>query len=208
VTGHFLPALGGFVALYIVIVALSIPGAVYLTLTGGILFGGIVGGLASLAGATIGATALFLIAKTAFGEHLARRAGPLATRLAEGFREDAFSYLLFLRLVPVFPFFLVNLVPALAGVGLMPFVAATALGIIPATFAFAFAGAGLDSVIAAQFSAYKDCLASGRSGCVLDFDLKTAMTPELIGAFVVLGIAALIPVAVKRWRSRASGPVA
>ena len=86
-------------------------------------------------------------------------------RLAEGFREDAFSYLLFLRLVPAFPFFLVNLVPALAGVGLAPFVAATALGIIPATFTFAFVGAGLDSVIAAQGAAYNACIAAGHAGC-------------------------------------------
>ena len=90
------------------------------------------------------------MARTALGEPLLRRAGPRATQLAQGFRADAFSYLLFLRLVPAFPFFLVNLVPAFAGVRLAPFIAATALGIIPGALVYAFAGTGLDSVIAAQ----------------------------------------------------------
>src|SRR5438128_2346202 len=83
--------------------------------------------------------------------------------IPDGFRADAFSYLLFLRLVPAFPFFLVNLAPALVGVKLSTFVAATAIGILPATFAFAFFGSGLDSVLAAQGAAYRACLASGRS---------------------------------------------
>ena len=105
IAGHFVAALAIFIGIYITAVALSVPGAVVLTISSGILFGVIVGGLASVIGATIGATIIFLIAKTALGEHLAQRAGPLATKLAEGFREDAFSYLLFLRLVPAFPFF-------------------------------------------------------------------------------------------------------
>lgn len=202
VTGHTAAAIAAFVALYVAVVALSIPGAIYLTIAGGILFGAVVGALASIVGATVGATAIFLIAKTAFGEHLARRAGPRAEKLAEGFRQDAFSYLLFLRLVPVFPFFLVNLVPAFAGVRLSPFVGATLLGIIPATCALAFIGAGLDSVIAAQFANYKGCLAAGRADCRLDFDLMAAFTPQLIAALVALGVLALIPVAVKRFRAR------
>ena len=118
-------------------VALSIPGAAILTITGGILFGWRVGGLAALLGATTGATIVFLIARGACGESILRRAGPLAGKLAQGFRAHAFNYLLFLRLVPVFPFWLVNLAPAVVGVRLATFVLATALGIIPATFAFA-----------------------------------------------------------------------
>ena len=171
VSEHFVAALAAFIGLYIAVVALSVPGAVYLTISSGILFGALVGGLASIIGATIGATALFLVARTALGGLLARRAGPLAERIAAGFREDAFSYLLFLRLVPVFPFFLVNLVPALCGVALLPFVAATALGIIPATFAFAFVGAGLSSVLLAHQASYESCLAAGRPDCRLGFDL-------------------------------------
>jgi uncharacterized membrane protein YdjX (TVP38/TMEM64 family) len=131
-----------------------------------------------------------------------RRAGRLAEKVAQGFRADAFNYLLFLRLVPIFPFWLVNLVPALCGVPLATFVAATALGVIPVTFAFAFVGAGLDSVIAAQQAAYQSCLVAGRPDCRLEFHMKAALTPELLGAFVALGVLALIPVVVKRLRAR------
>jgi uncharacterized membrane protein YdjX (TVP38/TMEM64 family) len=202
VLSHRLAAVGIYVAIYAVAVALSLPGALVLTLSGGFLFGGPVGGAAAVVGATIGATIIFVIAKSAFGEHLVRRGGPLAEKLAEGFRADAFYYLLFLRLVPVFPFFLVNLVPALAGVRLSTFVAATGIGIIPAGFAFAFVGAGLDSAIRAQGALYNDCLAAGRTDCQLDFNVKAAVTPELLLALAALGIVALIPVAVKRIRGR------
>jgi uncharacterized membrane protein YdjX (TVP38/TMEM64 family) len=202
VAEHRLAAIAVFVAIYIAVVALSVPGAIFLTISGGFLFGAAVGALASIIGATIGATCIFLIAKSAFGEFLVRRAGPLAAKLAEGFRADAFSYLLFLRLVPLFPFFLVNLAPALTGVKLRTFVAATALGIVPGAFAFAFFGAGLDSVIAAQEAAYRACLAAGRQGCRLDFDLHAAFTPQLLAALVALGVVALIPVVVKRVRRR------
>jgi uncharacterized membrane protein YdjX (TVP38/TMEM64 family) len=203
VADHRLAAITVFIAIYIAVVALSIPGAVLLSISGGFLFGVSVGALATVVGATTGAICIFLIAKSAFGEYLVRRAGSLAAKLAEGFRADAFSYLLFLRLVPVFPFFLVNLVPALTGVKLRTFVAATVLGILPATFAFAFFGAGLDSVIAAQESAYRACLAAVQQNCRLDFDLRRAITPELLMAFAALGIAALVPVMVKHLRGRA-----
>ena len=85
---------------------------------------------------------------------------------------------------------------------LLPFVAATALGIVPAAFALAFVGAGLDSVIAAQETAYRACLAAGGTNCALDFNLKAAITPQLIAALVALGFLALIPVVVKRLRAR------
>jgi uncharacterized membrane protein YdjX (TVP38/TMEM64 family) len=203
VADHRLSAVAAFVAIYIVVVAVSVPGAAVLTASGGFLFGILLGGLASIVGATIGAACVFLIARSAFGESLLRRAGPRAARIAEGFRADAFSYLLFLRLVPVFPFFLVNLAAALTGVKLRTFVTATALGIVPGTFAYALFGAGLDSAIAMQEAAYRACLGAGRQDCVLDFDLKMAFTPQLLVGLAALGIAALIPVAVKHFKGRA-----
>jgi uncharacterized membrane protein YdjX (TVP38/TMEM64 family) len=109
---------------------------------------------------------------------------------------------MFLRLVPIFPFWLVNLVPALAGVSLRTFVAATALGMIPGTFAFTFVGAGLESVVAAQEAAYQACLAAGRPECRLNFNLKSVITPEILAALAALGVLALIPVVVTRWRAR------
>jgi uncharacterized membrane protein YdjX (TVP38/TMEM64 family) len=199
---HEVAAIGAYVALYVVVIALSVPVGFFFTLAGGVLFGAVLGGAAAMVGATIGAIFIFLIAKSAVGEHLLRRAGPLAGKLAQGFRADAFSYLLFLRLVPVFPFWLINLVPALCGVRLATFAAATAVGIIPATFAIAFVGAGLDSVIAAQQAAYRSCLAAGRSDCRLEFHMHAALTPELLTALAALGLLALIPVAVKRLRAR------
>ena len=199
---HMVAALGAFVAIYIVVVSLSIPGALFLTITSGILFGTLIGGAASVIGATTGATVIFLVARSACGENLVRRAGPLACKLAAGFRADAFSYLLFLRFVPAFPFFLVNLVPAIAGVKLRTFVAATAIGIVPATFAFAFFGSGLDSVLAAQEGPYRACLAAGRTECPIHFDIGALVTPQLLAAFAALGALALIPVLVKRLRAR------
>ncbi len=204
IDAHAVAAIAAFMAVYIVAVALSLPGALFLTIAGGILFGTLIGGIATVVSATVGATIIFLVAKSACGETLMRRAGPLACKLAEGFRADAFSYLLFLRLVPAFPFFLVNLAPALVGVKLSTFVAATAIGIVPATFAFAFLGSGLDSVIAAQEVAYRTCLANGRTDCTLQFDLGMIATPRLLAALAALGAIALIPVIVKRVRARSA----
>lgn len=199
---NYAAALALFVGVYFAVVALSIPAALFLSIAAGILFGAIVGPLASAVGATLGATAIFLIAQTAFGEHLVRRAGPAMKKFAAGFREDAFNYLLFLRLVPLFPFWMVNIAPALFGVSLGAFVGATAIGVLPGAFAFGFFGAGLDSAIGAQAAAFRECLAAGKPNCQLSFDLRDAATPQLIGAFAVLGIIALIPVVVKRWRAR------
>ena len=202
IDAHSVAAVAVYMAVYVVVVALSIPGALFLTISGGILFGTLVGGAATVVAATAGATVIFLVARSACGEGLFRRAGPLAHKIAEGFRADAFSYLLFLRLVPAVPFFLVNLAPALVGVKLRTFVAATAIGIIPATVAFSFFGSGLDSVLAAQERIYRACLATGRTDCHVQFDLSTIVTPQLIAALATLAAIALIPVAVKRLRAR------
>jgi uncharacterized membrane protein YdjX (TVP38/TMEM64 family) len=204
VTEHGVLAILTYIGLYMTAVALSVPGALFLTVAGGFLFGVAVGASAAVIGATIGATLIFLVARSALGEPLLRRAGPRAAKLAQGFREDAFSYLLFLRLVPAIPFFLVNLVPAFAGVRLAPFVTATALGIIPASFVYALAGTGLDSVITAQMTSHQDCLAAGRSDCQMTFEARDILTPQLLGALVGLGLLALVPVLVKRWRARQS----
>jgi uncharacterized membrane protein YdjX (TVP38/TMEM64 family) len=203
VTGNRVGAVLADIGIYVIVVALSVPGAAFLTVCGGFLFGLVIGGSEAVVGATIGATLIFLVARTALGEPLLRRAGPRAVKLAQGFRDDAFSYLLFLRLVPVFPFFLVNLVPAFAGVGLVPFVTATALGVIPGSAVYAFAGTGLDSIIAAQKQAYDACLAAGRGDCQFAFDAKDILTPQLLGALVALGLLALVPVLLRRLRAPA-----
>ena len=202
VNAHYALSLLIYLGLYVVTVALSVPGATFLTVAGGFLFGVAVGGALAVVGAVVGATLIFLVARTALGEPLLKRAGSRAQQLACGFRADAFSYLLFLRLVPAFPFFIVNLVPAFAGVGLGPFVAATVIGVIPACFVYALAGTGLDSIIATQKVAYAECVAAGRTDCHMKFNPFDALTPELIGAMVALGLLALVPVLVRRLSAR------
>src|SRR5262245_49619694 len=195
---HFAAALAVFIVVYVAVVALSIPGALILTITGGLLFGVVVGGVAVVVAATAGATIIFLVARGAFSQYVLRRAGPRLAKIVNGFCADAFSYLLFLRLVPVFPFFLVNLAPALVGVPVGTFVAATAIGIVPATFVFASLGAGLDSVVQAQDSMFQACVAAGRTDCRLNFEPSAVLTPQLIGALVSFGLLALVPVVVRR----------
>ena len=187
-----------YVTIYAVSVSLSFPGASLLTIAGGFLFGWILAGVATVVGATAGATALFLVARSSVGEALTKRAGPFLAKLTEGFRKDAFHYLLFLRLTPVFPFWLVNIAPALFQVPLRSYVLATFVGIVPGTFAFTFIGAGLDSVIAAQEAANPGCAAAG----TCQIEISALVTPELIAAFFALGIASLIPIVLKRLRSR------
>ena len=201
VSRHGLAAVAGYGLIYMATVALSIPGAALLTIVGGFLFGWLIAGPLVVVAATAGATVVFLVARTSLGDVLARRAGPRLNALARGFRDDAFNYLLFLRLVPVFPFWLVNIAPALFNVRLATFVAATFAGIIPGTFAFAFLGSGLDSIIAEHKGAHEACLAAQRNDCEMSFDAGAVLTPELIIAFVALGVVALIPIVVKRVRA-------
>jgi uncharacterized membrane protein YdjX (TVP38/TMEM64 family) len=162
-----------YVAVYVAAVAFSMPGAVFLTLSGGFLFGAVVGTLVTVAGATIGATLIFLFAKTLLGENALDRFGAPAAKLAAGIRENAASYLLALRLVPIFPFFLVNLAPAFVGVPLAIYVLTTFFGIIPGTAVFSLAGAGLGSVL-------------DQGGPVTPGSI---LTPQIIGG--LLGLAAL-----------------
>lgn len=192
-----------YALIYIVVVALSLPGGLILTISGGLLFGWQLGAPVTVIAATIGATILFLIAKTSFGEGLAAKAGPWLARLREGFQKNALSYLLFLRLVPAFPFFVVNLAPALLGVPLRTYVLGTFFGIIPGTLAYSVAGAGIGSVVEEQNAIYNACLAEmPESECSYSIDTGALITPELIAAFVLLGVVALIPVFFNIWKAR------
>jgi len=191
-----------YIAVYVCAAALSLPGGLILTAAGGLLFGWVVGAIAAVVGATTGATLLFLIARSALGETLSARAAPFLAKLRAGFKDHALSYLLFLRLVPAFPFWFVNIAPALLGLPLKTYIIGTFFGIIPATVAFAAAGAGLDSVIMAAKAEYMSCVARhGAEACRLKIHASSLVTKELVLALVLLGCVALIPVALKRWRS-------
>jgi uncharacterized membrane protein YdjX (TVP38/TMEM64 family) len=194
-------ALALFMAVYVAAVALSIPGASVLTVAGGLLFGWVVTGTVVIFSATLGATLFFLVVRTALGAGLVSKTNPKLAAIRDGFVRDAFNYLLFLRLVPAFPFWLVNLAAAVSGMRLRIFVAATAIGIIPATFAFAYVGEGLDSVLDAQMQIHSACVAEkGESACPFALSLSSLVTTELLIAFAALGLLALVPVALRRWR--------
>ena len=190
-----------YMGLYIGVVALSLPGALALTLAGGLLFGWQIGAPVTVVAATIGATIIFLIAKTSLGESLASGAGDFINKLRNGFKEDAFNYLLFLRLVPAFPFFVVNIAPAILGVNLRTFVSATILGIIPGSTAFSFAASQLGTVVEKTNVEHAACVAkNGKDACPYAIDTGTLVSTELILAFAAIGVVALIPVIVKRLR--------
>ncbi len=206
ISNNLFSALGIYIAAYVAVVALSLPGALIMTLSGGLLFGWQIGAPASVIAATIGATIIFIVAKTSLGSTLAAKAGPWLDKLRDGFKENALSYLLFLRLVPAFPFFVVNVVPALLSVPLRTYILGTLVGIIPGTTAFSVAGSGLGSVIEAQNANHNACLAANPgnvdAACVYEIDTSALVTKELLLAFALLGLVALIPVALKKWNSR------
>lgn len=173
-------------ALYFVIyaaaIALSIPGGTVLTLAGGFLFGSLLGAALALGAATLGACIVFLAARTALGDLLKRRAGPFLKRMEQGFRNDGFHYLLVLRLIPLFPFWLVNLVPAFFGMRLPKYALATLIGIAPATIVVASLGSGLGSVFDAGGTP----------------DLGLLLTPQLLLPLLGLALLALAPVLYRR----------
>jgi uncharacterized membrane protein YdjX (TVP38/TMEM64 family) len=204
---HAARAMLVYMAVYVTAVTLSVPGAVFLTMLGGFLFGWLVGGAAAVISATLGAIGVFLIARSSVGDSLLARAGRRAQALAAGFRADAFSYLLFLRFLPIVPFWITNLASALFGVPLRTFALGTMIGVIPATYAFAVAGAGLDSIIRAQQEARDACLAARAGPCSIDLTLSNLLTPQTIAALAALGVLALAPVLIKRFYSdRLKGP--
>ena len=186
VADNMLLAALAFVVVYALAIALSVPGGAILTIAGGFMFGSIFGTALVLVAATLGATLVFLIAKSALGDPLRARAGPFLKRMEAGFREDALNYLLVLRLIPIFPFWIVNLVPAFLGVPLRTYVLGTFVGIIPGTFVFASVGAGIGSV-----------LDSGQ-----DFSPASVLTPQILIALIGLAVLALLPVAYRKLKSR------
>ena len=175
-----------FMVIYAVVVAFSLPGGAIMTIAGGFLFGTVLGTAWVVLSATTGATILFVIAKTSLGDLLHAKAGPWLKKMEDGFRENALSYLLVLRLIPLFPFFVVNLVPAFLGVSLRTYVMGTFVGIIPGTFVYATVGAGLGSI----FDRNEAFTASG------------VMTPEIVTALIGLALLSLLPVAYKLIKAR------
>jgi len=161
-----------------------VPGAVWATLAGGFVFGTAVGGIYVITGATLGATAIFLIARYALADMLRRKAGAAIRKMEAGFNENALSYMFVLRLVPLFPFWLVNLVPAFLGVPLRTYVIGTFFGIMPGSLVYVSVGAGLGSVFEQGGSP----------------DLGIIFTPEVLLPILGLAALSLVPVFYKRFK--------
>jgi uncharacterized membrane protein YdjX (TVP38/TMEM64 family) len=166
-----------FVVIYLIQTALSLPGATILTLAGGFLFGAWLGTLYVNVGATSGATLAFLAARYLFRDAVERRFGEALEPVQQGFASNAMHYLLTLRLVPLFPFFLVNLASGLTRIRLNTYVGATAIGILPGSFVYCNAGKQLGTINS----------------------VKDIASPGVLGAFLLLGLLALVPVVYKRW---------
>ena len=175
---NYAAAVGLFILAYIVVTGLSLPGAVILTLAGGFLFGSVLGTIFVNLGATTGATLAFLAARYLFRDWVEQKFGKWLGPVQQGFSENAFHYLMTLRLIPLFPFFVINLVSGLTRMNVGTYVAATALGIIPGSFVYAYAGRQLGTINS----------------------LKEIASPNVIGAFVLLGLLALIPTVYKKLR--------
>ncbi len=184
---HAVSSVVVFILVYIVSTALSLPGGLLLSLVGGFLFPIPLSTLYVIIGATIGATLLFFAARTALGDVLHKKAGPFLKKMEKGFQEDAASYLLFLRFVPLFPFWLVNLAPAFFNVRASTYIWTTCVGIAPGAFVFTLAGSGLSAIFES---------AGGLSLNAI-FNLKIKL------ALIALAIIALLPIFIKKWRKNA-----
>ncbi len=175
-----------FIAAYALGVAISLPGVQILAVIGGWLFGWLHGTIYVALAATLACSAVFLLARSALGQSLRERAGPTLQRFADGFRDHAPSYVFVLHLIPVFPYALVNMLPAACGVRLRTFVFAAFLGVLPSTLLLAQFGSGLGEVLT--------------QGATVR--LSSLLTPQILSALAGLGVLALLPVLYSAWRRR------
>ncbi len=182
VQAHPVGSAGLYLLTYILTAALSLPQAALLTVAGGLLFGTVVGGILTVTGATIGASILLVVVRSAFGQILERNRHRIPAPVQDRLTRDGFSYLLALRLVPLFPFWLVNLAAAVAGIRLMVFFPATLLGIAPASFVLSSIGAGVGSI-----------LAEGRTP-----DLSVLFSLRVLLPLAGLAVLSLLPVLLRR----------
>jgi uncharacterized membrane protein YdjX (TVP38/TMEM64 family) len=177
---HYAAAVGLFIVAYAAVTGLSLPGAAIMTLAGGFLFGSLLGMVFVNVGATTGATLAFLAARYLLKDAVERKFGKWLGPFQDGFAKNAFSYLMTLRLIPIFPFFVVNLVSGLTRVNIGTYVAATALGIIPGSFVYAYAGRQLGTINS----------------------LKEIASPNVLAAFALLGLLALVPIVYKQFAGK------
>ena len=175
-----------FIGLYVFSTALSIPGALILTMMGGFFFGPFLGALFSLIGAIFGASILFIAARSAFGELLKPKIGSSIERMRNELAKNAFFYLLFLRLTPVFPFFVVNIAPAFLNISFSKYFFASFLGMIPGAAVYALMGSGLNKT-----------LVTGEG-----FDKIPNVSFEFLAGLVGLAVLSVVPILIRRWKNK------
>ncbi len=183
---HPILSLCGYVGVYGLAVALSLPAALVLTLTGGLLFGPWIGGAAAAIGCTVGSAVIFSVCRTAVGDALRGRAGSMVDKIERGIEEDAFAYVIALRLIPIAPFWLANLALGFVDIPLSTFVAATLIGILPVSFVYAGIGSSLNAAFARGAHVH----------------LHALLHPSALIPLAGLAALALAPVVVRRLRRR------
>ncbi len=186
VADNFMLTVLAYMAVYIAAVALSLPGAVWLSLAGGLMFGTVQGGIIIVTAASLGACGLFVAARYVVGDILRAKAGPALANFEASFNRDAMSYMLILRLLPIFPFFIVNLGAALVGVRFSVFAVTTFFGIMPGSFVFASIGNGISVLLQAGERP----------------DLSIMSSPEIILPLLALALLSALPIIWRRLQNK------
>ena len=179
---HTLAMVAGFMAVYIIQTALSLPGAAILSLASGAVFGSMMGTVYAVVSASIGATLAFLVTRYLLRDFVLARFGSRLEGMNRELEQRGLNYLLFLRLVPVFPFFLINLAAGLTRLPLRTFMVGTLLGIVPGGFVYVNAGASLATITS----------------------LSGIASPRVLGSFALLGLFALLPVLYSKFKDKGS----
>ena len=190
VDDHLVLAIAAFVGIYALTTLFMMPGALWVTIAGGFLFGLVGGSLATIAGATLGASLLFLAARTSLGASLRKMAGGYAEKVRTEFQDSPLAYMFAMRFVPAMPFAVANVLPAILGAKFRDYVITTALGIVPGVVAYTWVGAGLGATFA-----------RGE-----DPDLASVFR-NLLPAALALVVVSLLPVAWKKLFPRKAGKI-
>ena len=177
-----------FVGAYGVLSAFSVPVGAWMSVAGGFMFGTFVGGTLSLFGATFGALVVFFMARNFMAHFVRKKYGKTIKKMGSGFKENQLSYMLVLRLVPLFPFWLINIVPAVLDVSPRSYFIGTLLGMIPGAFVYASVGNGLSSIVETQ----------------IELDIGIIYTPQVLAPIIGLAILILLPIVYKNIAKRIS----
>jgi|SaaInlV_135m_DNA_3_1039749.scaffolds.fasta_scaffold00985_4 uncharacterized membrane protein YdjX (TVP38/TMEM64 family) len=184
VSNYFFLSLFVFILAYIIIIIFSIPGSLFMSLLGGYLYSTYLGGIINLLSATIGATLFFVFSNFLISRSFQLEKFSYYTKIKEGFAKNSFWYLLFFRLVPIFPFFIINIIAATLHIPIRTFIAASLIGMLPGSLIFAYVGNNLNIEIVNNDN----------------FELSTLISSKIIVVFVLLGITSLIPILFKKWK--------